>query len=179
MAKTYEEFVSFYKSKGILDMGTSIRRPSKPLNDRQLQRAYKQYLHKLEIQKEKIKAKQSQPRSRDSELSEFIRNRDGNKCRLVWLLSDIEYQEWLSNQGGQGSTIDAAHVFGKNAYPWMRYIPENIVCLNRFSHNSLDTYRSPLNGKIISKEEHENWWKRIVGEETYAKLVELSLRDNR
>lgn len=30
MAKTYEEFVSFYKSKGILDMGTSIRRPSKP-----------------------------------------------------------------------------------------------------------------------------------------------------
>lgn len=179
MAKTYEEFVSFYKSKGILDMGTSIRRPSKPLNDRQLQRAYEQYLHKLEIQKEKIKTKQSQSRSRDSELSEFVRNRDGNKCRLVWLLSDTEYQEWLSNQGGQGSTIDAAHVFGKNAYPWMRYIPENVVCLNRFSHNSLDTYRSPLNGKIISKEEHENWWKRIVGEETYAKLEELSLRDNR
>ena len=92
MGKTYEEFVSFYKSKGILDMGTSIRRPSKPLNDRQLQRAYEQYLHKLEVQKEKIKAKQSQPRSRDSELSEFVRNRDGNKCRLVWLLSDLEYQ---------------------------------------------------------------------------------------
>ena len=176
MIKTYEEFVSFYKSKGILDMGTSIRRPSKPLNDRQLQRAYEQYLHKVEVQKEKIKAKQNSPRSRDAELSEFVRERDGNSCRLLRILTYLEYQEWKQNQGGQGATIDAAHVFGKGSHPWMRFLPDNIVCLNRFSHLSLDTGRSPLSGKLISKEEHDRWWERIVGEETYAELVELSHR---
>lgn len=179
MVRTFEEFVSFYRKTGILDMGTSVRRPTKPLNDRQLERAYEQYLHKLEVQKEKVRAKQSQPKSQDAGLSEFVRNRDGNKCRLIWILSDAEYQEWYYYQGGQGNTIDAAHVFGKNSHPWMRYLADNIVCLNRFSHLSLDTYRSPLNGKVISKEEHDNWWKRIVGEEIYAKLEELSLRDSR
>ena len=176
MTKTYEEFVSFYKSKGILDMGTSIRRPSKPLNDRQLQRAYEQYLHKVEVQKEKIKAKRNSPKSRDAELSEFVRERDGNSCRLLRILTYLEYQEWKQNQGGQGATIDAAHVFGKGSHPWMRFLPDNIVCLNRFSHLSLDTGRSPLNGKLISKEEHDRWWERIVGKEIYTKLLEQSYR---
>ena len=176
---TYEEFVSYYQRTGILNMGTSVRRSSKPLNDRQLQRAYEQRLHKLEVQKEKLKARLNKPQSQDSILSDQVRLRDGNKCRLIKLLTDVEYQEWRANQGGQGATIDAAHIFGKGAYPWMRYVPENIVCLNRFSHNSLDTYRSPINGSVISKEEHTNWWIRIVGKEIYSKLVKLSLRDNK
>lgn len=174
--KTYEEFLTFYKEKGFLDMGTSTRRPNHPLNDRQLERAYQQYLHKIEVKQSKEKAKSALPPSRDAELSQQVRARDGNKCRLLRILTFTEYEEWKANQGGQGNTIDAAHVFGKNAFPWLRYESDNIVCLNRFSHLSLDTYRSPINGKVISKEEHDHWWERIVGKETYQKLLTLSCR---
>ena len=171
----FEQFEKTYKEKGYLHFGTYIRRPTKPLNPRQLETAYKQYLAKVERRRQKDKLKRSAPPSRDSVISSFIRNRDGNACRLLRILTTEEYNLWKSNYGGQ-DTVDAAHVFGKGAYPWMRYVKENVVCLNRFSHSCLDTQRSPLTGKLISLEEHTYWWKRIVGEVTYNQLLFLSVK---
>lgn len=174
--KTLEQFIQFYQQRGYLDMGTTIRKPSKPLNERQIKTAYDQYVRKTERQKQKQSEKRNQPMSKDAELSIFVRKRDGNQCRLLRLLTPREYALWKEHYGGQ-DTVDAAHVFGKGAHPWMRYDPDNIVCLNRFSHLSLDTYRNPLTGSTISKEEHEMWWKRIIGGNVYNELLDKSYKE--
>ena len=175
--KTYEQFVEFYEKSGLLDMGTWAKKPTKPLNPRQIETAYKQYLHKVDMQNKKERLRKEAEPSKDSVVSKQIRERDGNACRLLRVLTFSEYEEWKMNHGGQDKIIDAAHVFGKNSHPWMRYDLDNVVCLNRFSHISLDTHRSPLNGKMISVEEHEYWWKRIVGETVWLDLLERSRRN--
>jgi len=70
--------------------------------------------------------------------------------------------------------LDAAHIFGKNAYPKMRYVLDNVVLLNRVSHAWLDAGKSPINGKPIAAEEKRAWWIRIVGKKTYGKLQEMA-----
>jgi hypothetical protein len=103
-------------------------------------------------------------KSKDSELSAYVRIRDGD-CRLLKVLTKNEYAEWQSNNNGLGKILDAAHVFGKGSYPWMRYDEKNVITLNRYSHNCLDAGLSPINGKTIAKEQQETWWQRIVGDD--------------
>lgn len=172
--KTYEEFIAFYRKTGILDMGTCVRTPSKPLNERQLATAYSQYEQKLEKAKQKEKAVSPKGESEDSKLRKMIETRDGGRCRLMANLSLYDKSTLLSNSGGQHKMLDAAHVFGKGPFPHMRYVKENIVLLNRFSHNCLDTQKSPITGKPITAEEKEQWWCLIVGRESYEELKAIS-----
>lgn len=173
--KSFEQFEKDYRRTGFLDMGTCTRRPSKPLNDNQLQTAYKQYQHKVEVQKTKAASTSKGP-SQDALVRMEIEARDGGRCRLLTILTRSEQQTLYENSAGIHKTLDAAHVFGKNAYPWMRFDPRNVMLLNRFSHNMLDTGKSPITGKMISADEHDYWWERIVGHDEWEYLLDQSVR---
>jgi hypothetical protein len=163
--KSFFEFKEDYEKFGFIDKISTRYYPLKQLNPKQIQRYYLQYVKKWDKTYgegilENTGGRNEQ--SEDSRLSAFVRERDGG-CRLLKLLSTEERAEWQKNQNGLGGILDAAHVFGKGAFPWMRYDEKNIVTLNRFSHNCLDNGKSPVNGKQITDTQRNAWWRRIVG----------------
>jgi hypothetical protein len=176
--KSFEVFKKDYEKKGIIDKASSFCRPQKKLNDKQIERYYLRYLKKILNAAVKEANKEPILQSEDSRLSAFIRERDHCQCRLISILTKEELCEWRCNNNNIGGILDAAHVFGKNAFPWMRYDPRNIVTLNRYSHNCLDRGKSPINGKMISKEKHIEWWRRIVGKDEWDYLDKRSRERN-
>ena len=44
----------------------------------------------------------------------------------------------------------------------MCYDEDNIISLNRYSHENLDSYRDPITGKSITREEVNKWWVRLL-----------------
>jgi hypothetical protein len=160
--KGFEEFKDDYEEYHYIDKVSNRYYPQKPLNIKQIQRYYLQYAKKWKRACNKGALSNGKSRSDDSKLSSFVRERDGG-CRLLRLLSAEERIEWQRNQNGLGGILDAAHVFGKSAVPWMRFDEKNVVTLNRFSHNCLDTGKSPVNGKPITDEQRKEWWRRITG----------------
>jgi len=173
--KSFDEFKKDYDKNGFIDKVSSRYYPLKvkKLNLKQINRYYLQYVKKWDkVYGDNILKDQEQ--SEDAKLSIFVRERDGG-CRLLKILSEEEINEWQRNQNGIGSTLDAAHVFGKNAFPWMRFDEKNVITLNRFSHSHLDTGHSPLNGKVISNAQRIEWWQRIVGDDW--KYLEIRSRE--
>lgn len=68
--------------------------------------------------------------------------------------------------------LDHAHICPVSIYPELCYEEDNIVLLNRWSHHNLDDCKHPVTGKPITREERDEFWKRIVGTEVYTKLQE-------
>lgn len=172
--KSYEDFKADYEERHYIDKVSNRSYPQKPLNEKQLQRYYLQYVKKWERAYGKGVLEGAKEQSDDSKLSAFVRARDGG-CRLLKLLSAEELAEWQRNQNGLGGILDAAHVFGKSAFPWMRFCAKNVVILNRFSHSCLDNCKSPINGKAITDSQRKAWWRRIVGDD-WERLDLLSRR---
>jgi hypothetical protein len=170
--KSFEAFKEDYEQFHYIDKVSNRYYPAKLLNEKQLQRYYSQYVRKLEIA---VSKKESRPsnKSGDMLLYEKILERDGG-CRLLAVLSPTERAVWNEHQNGMGGILDGAHVFGKNAYPWMRYEPRNVVTVNRFSHSCLDLNKSPVDGRQISAEEKQVWWQRVTGKADWEYLEELS-----
>ena len=176
--KSLDEFTKDYKQHGYIDKISSRYYPLKELNPKQISTYYLQYIKKWDKKYGDKNFDTLEDLSDDSKLSELVRKRDG-VCRLLQVLSASEYLEWQKNHNGIGYTADAAHVFGKNAFPWMRFDHKNVVLLNRFSHSCLDTGKSPINGKMISDEERMKWWQRIVlNEKDWAYLEAQSNKRN-
>ncbi len=67
--------------------------------------------------------------------------------------------------------LDHAHIFPVSLYPALCYVDENLVLLNRYSHHNLDDCKHPISGESITMEERDDFWKRIVGEEKFMKLL--------
>ena len=59
--------------------------------------------------------------------------------------------------------LDAAHIWPVSIYPDLVYDKNNIVLLNRYSHENLDNMRDPITGQPISYEERQAWWQKISG----------------
>ena len=159
--KSYSEFKDDYEEQGFIDKVCTRYYPLKQLNPKQIQRYYLQYVKKWDKAYGGNVLQEAEEQSEDSKLSAFVRERDCG-CRLLKVLTAEEFEEWEKNHNGLGNILDAAHVFGKGAFPWMRYMEKNVVTLNRFSHTCLDNGKSPINGKIISEEQRKEWWRRIV-----------------
>lgn len=104
-------------------------------------------------------------------IKEKVFKRDGYMCRLIMCLTFNELGI-LENKVGR-MIIDPAHIFKVGSHPHIKFIPEYIVTLNRYSHNMLDSGKCPLTGKIINQEEVETWWRRIVGNKLYNILKDL------
>jgi hypothetical protein len=105
-----------------------------------------------------------------SSLRKKIHMRDKH-CRLVEVLSAREFYILKRNAGQLIGRCDPAHVLARSRAPHMKMNEDNIVWLNRYSHEMLDTCKSPISGECITREERDLWWKRIVGEEMYTKLI--------
>jgi hypothetical protein len=175
----FSEFKDYYEKHG--KCPNDIQKRSQPLNDTQLRSRYKKYLKSQEKAKEArkrhIKKNVSRKIGRDEqwvETREEAFNIYGRECLLIRALKDIkahEYVKWIKkSSAGLHKIIDPAHVFSRGAYPQLKYDPENVVPLNRYSHSCLDQMRNPINGAQITKEEQIGWWKFIIGDETYERL---------
>lgn len=100
--------------------------------------------------------------------------RDGKVC-LVWLNASLAERKILKEKsGGQLSTVDAAHIFGKGAYPHMALVSLNICPLNRYSHEMLDNNRDPITGERIGRKGRAMWFATLVGVERYKILCQIA-----
>jgi hypothetical protein len=162
--KSFWDFKTDYEKYHYIDKVSSRYFPKNPLNEKQLKRYYLQYSKKWERAYGSKIIEDVKTQSDDSKLSAFVRERDRG-CRLLEVLSSEEMAEWQKNQNGLGGILDAAHVFGKNAFPWMRFDEKNVVTLNRFSHNCLDNGKSPIDGRTITDDQRRLWWQKIAGDD--------------
>lgn len=92
-------------------------------------------------------------------------------CRVIKILTYKEYLILQKNAGSRLSVQDPAHFLPVSTHPELCYNSDNIFRINRYSHDNLDNCRDPVTGKPITREERDNWWKRIIGEEIYTNLL--------
>ena len=64
--------------------------------------------------------------------------------------------------------LDAAHIFPVSIYPDLVYDKNNVVLINRYSHENLDNLRHPVTGDVITYEERQGWWARLAGKQWQA-----------
>lgn len=103
---------------------------------------------------------------------EQVRARDGNKCRLMRILKVSEFAQLKSNAPrALLSTLDPAHVVQASKKPSMVYDEDNVVMLNRYSHQNLDHNRCPVTGRRLTRNQTHQWWARIVGVQKYKELL--------
>ena len=101
--------------------------------------------------------------------------RDHLQCRLFKILSVVEAVLLKKNAGRMFEIIDPAHILPKSTHPWIKNDPDNVVCLNRYSHQMLENCCHPITGKPISKDEEIEWWKKVLGDARFNLLVEKAL----
>lgn len=180
---TFEQFVCYYEKFHRFPDNSYIS--PKGYNEQQFRTKYKRFLSSQKKRKEKSKKTVEKQRQKNVEraskldekwehLKEIVDKRDGHSCRLFKLLSIDEkksVQEYLHNRM---KTIDRAHIFRRSKYIHMKYMAENVVCLYRLFHSRLDSFCDPLTGIAITSEEVDKWWRRIVGEEKYNWLENIS-----
>lgn len=108
-------------------------------------------------------------------LKEFVSTRDRRRCQFA---KNLIMKDFLLLQKYAPSVllnrIDHAHVFPVGLYPHMCYIESNVVLLNRWTHHNLDSCRHPITGEDIKREERDSFWKEIIGESRYERLLEKS-----
>lgn len=96
------------------------------------------------------------------EVKSIVRKRDNNSCRLIRCLTAQEAVLLKRNAGINLNIIDPAHYLSVSNRPDLCYDSDNICCLNRYSHENLDSFKSPIDGSPLSKEEVDRWWLRIL-----------------
>lgn len=92
----------------------------------------------------------------------IVSKRDKGVCRLMMVVSAGEGLLLKRNSQGMLSVLDPAHYLPVSIRPDLCYDPDNIVLLNRYSHNMLDYSRNPITGGFIDSSETKAWWKRIL-----------------
>lgn len=159
---TFEEFVGQYKKYG--KCPGQMSKPGHKLNERELKTRYEKYIKP----KEKKIQKGSWDDPKWKEVADIVWKRDRGQCRLLSKLKvdNIDLYMYFINNNLSSLYIklDLAHIIPRSKSSELYYEPSNIILLNRVSHSLLDTYHDPITGKSITKEEHDEWWKYIIGE---------------
>lgn len=96
------------------------------------------------------------------ETKKRVKLRDKNTCRLCCALNVQEFKKLKKNAGPYLYHLDAAHYLAVSDRPDLCYSSANIVLLNHYSHSLLDSFKDPITGEPITKEENLKWWKRIL-----------------
>lgn len=104
------------------------------------------------------------------EVREKVFSRDGGYCVLSKKLPPDLYKTLKENASFLYNTLDPAHVLSRASRPDLKYDEENIVVLNRYSHSMLDQFRHPIDGRQLTKDDVESWWRYIIGNERYERL---------
>lgn len=174
---SYEEYKTYYERKGRFPDNSYVS--PNGYNDRQLLTKYGRYVKSQEkvtkkyseYQKKWHEKNQKRLDEKWEKLKEIVDKRDKHSCRLYRLLTVEEINLVKNDLFGKLKTIDRAHVFRRSSYPHLKYESENVYCLYRLFHSRLDQYQNPLTGAPTTKEEIEQWWRRIVGNEKYDWLL--------
>lgn len=165
---TYDEFESAYHKYG--KCPGQMRPPKTKLNDKQIKFLYEKHVKKLGEKKEFKKDEEW------IEVRSEVFDRDNSSCQLIDKLNSKQLNQISDSLFAQTKIIDPAHVFGKGAYPHMKYDVDNVVCLSRLFHSRIDSYHDPISGDSINETEHEEWWRIIIGESRYRKLKRRALK---
>lgn len=165
---TAEEYTSYYYDNGSRRLYDDQYDRSNILTEKQILSHYKKYVERL-FKKTEIVRDEEWDRMKAS-----LPNRCEFMDRLIATGNGeyIELIESLSN--GLCKTIDMAHIFSRGGYPHMKYDIDNVVSINRYSHNNLDSMRDPISGDSIDKSVVEGWWRFIVGDERFDRLLKES-----
>lgn len=169
-----EEYIAFYESTGCKRLWGEQYVRSNRLTNKQLESHYKKFLEKAE--KSEIKQKDRKDKAEWDALKATL----PKDCELLMLLYHLKQYELVEelkeNAGSKLNVIDMAHIFPRGGYPWLCYDPDNVVSLNRYSHGNIDYLKDPIDGSPITKEEQERWWRVIVGNERYDRLLKKARR---
>ena len=161
---TFEEFVEYYNTYRRCPNDISPR--TNVLNEKQLKNQYTKYMKSMESKAIVI----------DEQWEQVKEQVDTSKCQFISLLELHGFNQEINELKTKGShlvyIVDIAHVFSRSGYPYMKYDLDNVIPLNRYSHSCLDTMKDPVSGNPITKEQHELYWKYIVGQEKYLELEE-------
>ena len=182
MPLTFEDYKKYYHKNKRFPDGAYVS--PKGYNEAQLKSKFKKYIASLNKKQEALKryiknAKDKQMHRKTDLKWEVVKQeidkRDGKKCRLYKILNITEKKQIEKDLIGNGKSLDRAHVFGKGAFPHMKYNSANIVTLYRIFHQRLDTYYHPIFNKPITEEERNEIWIRIIGTENFEKLRKESI----
>lgn len=95
------------------------------------------------------------------EVKDKVKARD-KVDRMLKVITPVEYKVLKTKAGYLLNTLDPAHYLPVSGRPDLCYKSYNIVLLNRYSHECLDSYKNPITGESITKEEVKLWWERIL-----------------
>jgi hypothetical protein len=109
------------------------------------------------------------------DVCKLVKLRDNNQCRLYNILTKEEKLYLLKEQKENiyfNKTLGCAHVVPRSASKKLFYESTNVYLLGWCFHFRLDNLQSPLTGQPIAVKEHDDWWIRIIGQETWDWLQE-------
>ena len=183
MIDSFEEYKEYYSTHSRLPY-PQMTYSNKPLNERQLMTKYKDYQKKVE--KNKAKPVYQQNDDADRPISEYTKKLMSAKQKARELDPEYEaYKAFLSkldieqriilkkNSVGVFGTFDPAHIFDCGSYPYMSDVVDNIVMIPRYLHTNIDQLINPFTQEGMTKDEHTELWKLIVGEERYDRLQSM------
>lgn len=170
---SFDEFWDRFSKTGYFPDGAYVSPKGYPTDAKRKSR-YKKYC--LWVEKQNNKEIENQEKKKYSSVNrnslktdkkwaavqKYVHARDNGKCRLVSLLTREEFHTLCNYSGGLHKVLDCAHIKSRGSHPELKYDPDNVVLLNRFSHSMLDSGRHPLTGRACYPEEREYWWMRII-----------------
>lgn len=118
---------------------------------------------------------------RDSKDKDWIRvkkevsERDKGTDR-IWRCLNLKEALTLKRNGGVLlEKTDPAHIIAVSENESIMYESCNIITLNRYSHEMLDSFRDPIDGHRLTKADVQRWWIRILktNKEQYSSFMEL------
>lgn len=94
----------------------------------------------------------------------------------IWKCLNLREALLLKKNGGVLlEKTDPAHIIAVSENDTIMYEACNIITLNRYSHEMLDSFRDPIDGHRITKSEVQKWWIRILktNREQYNSFLSL------
>lgn len=172
MISTFEEFVNYYKKYG--KCPNQLSKPLHGFNERQLLSRWESY-QKAQTKKSYKQEKGTFSDSKWVQVCSSVDKRDNNQCRFLSKLKidkPADYKYIIDTcPYNLIATLDHAHVIARSSSSNLYYEKDNIYLLSRVIHSRLDQYRNPITGQFSTKDEIMYWWKYIIGDTVYEKLL--------
>lgn len=73
----------------------------------------------------------------------------------------LECSRNLKDSFWLNKTLDVAHIIPRSQSKKLYYVLDNLLLMGNLFHHLLDTYKSPITGKAINKDERTYWFDRI------------------
>lgn len=98
------------------------------------------------------------------EVKKEVLHRDNNECQVWKILTASEKHFVLTNFLDDYTLhceLDIAHIEGKGAHTDKKYNVDNLVCISRYFHSLLDSFKDPITRKNINEKQRKHWFYKI------------------